>query len=233
MSGAAREVLTYGAADFADRTATLIEEAILALATMRNRCRIVLAGGRTPASVYRVLAQRAGIPWAHVDIFIGDERCVPLDHADSNYRMIKETLLDALPAPKPTIHPLQVASGAEAAAVEYTMRMAALPEPKFDFVLSGIGADGHTASLFPGDARVMTTKTWAMAATAPPQFPVAERVGLTLRALNSTRVQCVLCTGAEKHAVRTRILDGDTTAATLPAAQLSGLERTIWIVDPL
>jgi 6-phosphogluconolactonase/glucosamine-6-phosphate isomerase/deaminase len=78
----------------------------------------------------------------------------------------------------------------------------------------------------------MTTPMWAMAATAPPQFPVHERVGLTLRALNSTRVQCVLCTGADKHAVRARILGDAPDAALLPAAKLSGLERTIWIVDP-
>ncbi len=233
MTGAAREVLTFDAADFAERTATLIEETIRASASEQNRCRIVLAGGRTPASVYRVLAQRTGIPWAHVDIFVGDERCVPLDHPDSNYRMITETLLDALPTPKPTPYPLQVALGSEAAAVEYTMRIAALPEPKFDFVLSGVGADGHTASLFPGDDRVMTTHTWAMVATAPPQFPVKERVGLTLRALNSTRLQCVLCTGADKRAVRARILGNAPDAAALPAALLSGQDRTIWIVDPL
>ena len=228
-----REVLTFAAAEFAQRTASLIEATIRATASARNRCRIVLAGGRTPASVYRVLAQRTGIPWAHVDIFVGDERCVALTHPDSNYRMVKETLLDALPVPKPTAYPWQVESGGEAAAVEYTMRIAALPEPKFDFVLSGVGADGHTASLFPGDARVMTTPTWAMAATAPPQFPVKERVGLTLRALNSARIQCVLCTGADKHDIRARILGNAPDAATLPAALLSGLERTIWIVDPL
>ena len=233
MSGVAREVLTFEAAEFAERTATLIAEMICATASMHNRCRIVLAGGRTPASVYRVLAQRTGIPWAQVDIFVGDERCVPPDHPDSNYRMIKDTLLDAVKTPKPTAYPLQVAAGGDAAAAEYTTRLAALPEPKFDFVLSGVGADGHTASLFPGDARVMTTPMWAMSATAPPPFPVKERVGLTLRALNSTRVQCVLCTGVDKHAIRERILANAPDAATLPAAMLSGLERTIWIVDPL
>ena len=233
MSGAAREVLTFATAEFAERTAALIAETIRATASVRDRCRMVLAGGRTPASVYRVLAQRTGIPWAQVDIFVGDERCVPRDHPDSNYRMIRETLLDTVPGPKPLVHPLQVESGGEAAAMEYTMRIAALPEPKFDFVLSGVGADGHTASLFPGDARVMTAPTWAMTAAAPPPFPVPERVGLTLRALNSTRVQCVLCTGADKQAVRTRILGTASDGATLPAALLSGLERTIWIVDPM
>ncbi len=233
MSGAAREVLTFEPTEFAERTATLIEETIRAAASRQRRCRIVLAGGRTPASVYRVLAQRTSIAWAHVDIFVGDERCVPLDHPDSNYRMIKETLLDAVQGLKPIASPLQVESGGEAAAAEYTVRIAALPEPKFDFVLSGVGADGHTASLFPGDDRVMTTPMWAMSAIAPPQFPVKERVGLTLRALNSTRVQCVLCTGADKHAIRAQILANRPDAATLPAAMLSGLERTIWIVDPL
>ncbi len=232
MSGAAREVLTLDPAEFADWTARVIEDAIATAVAARGVCRIVLAGGRTPAQVYRVLAAHDGIPWAHVEVFIGDERCVPPTHVDSNYRMIADTLLDRVPIPPAQIHRLRGEVDGATAAAEYQSLLEPLPEPKFDFVLTGIGADGHTASLFPGDARVTTEMAWAMTAVSPPDFAVRERVGLSLRALCSARVVCVLCTGAEKHPVRAAILSGDSAAQLLPAALVHGTERTLWIVDP-
>ncbi|MBC7840815.1 MAG: 6-phosphogluconolactonase [Gemmatimonadaceae bacterium] len=233
MTGAAREVLTLEAAAFADRTARVIEDAIQTAVAARGVCRIVLAGGRTPAHVYRVLAARDGIPWNQVEVFIGDERCVPPTHVDSNFRMIADTLLDRVPIPAAQIHRLRGEVDGEMAADEYQSLLDPLPEPKFDFVLTGIGADGHTASLFPGDARVTTETAWAMTAISPPEFAVRERVGLSMRALCSSRVVCVLCTGAEKHPVRTAILSGEARAQSLPAALIHGTERTLWIVDPL
>ena len=232
MSGSVREVLALEAVEFAGWTARVIEDAIHSAVTARGVCRIVLAGGRTPAQVYQVLALRANVPWAEVHVYIGDERCVPPTHADSNYRMIEQTLLSMVPVPKAQIHRLRGELGANAAAGEYQLFLEPLPEPKFDFVLSGVGADGHTASVFPGDERVMTSHAWAIGAVSPPQFAVSERVGLTLRALCSTRVACVLCTGAEKRAVRDAILSGDAAAQSLPAARLRGMDRTLWIVDP-
>ena len=233
MSGAVREVLTLDADEFAGWTTRVIEDAIQTAVTARGVCRIVLAGGRTPAQVYRVLAQHADVRWTHVEVFIGDERCVPPTHADSNYRMIAETLLSLVQIPAAQIHRLRGEIGADAAAAEYQALLDPLAEPKFDFVLNGMGADGHTASLFPGDDRVATSRAWAMAAVSPPQFAVSERVGLTLRALCSTRVACVLCTGEEKQAVRSAILSGDAAAQSLPVARVRGLDRTLWIVDPL
>lgn len=232
-SGAPREVLVVEAAEFAARTAALLGTAMRAAIEARGRCRIVLAGGRTPAAVYHVLAADDRIAWAQVVAFIGDERCVPPEHAESNYRMIAETLLHVVPIPESQIFRLRGELGAESAAAEYDVMLDALSgEPKFDVVLSGVGADGHTASLFPGDARVGVVDGWAMAAVAPPPFAIRERVGLTLRALNDTRLQLVLCTSDDKKPVRRRILDGEPAALELPAAKLSGVERTIWVVDP-
>ena len=233
MNGAAREVLTLESAEFSNWTARIIEDAIETAVTARGVCRVVLAGGRTPAQVYRVLAAHESIPWAHVEVFIGDERCVPPTHADSNYRMIADTLLDRVPIPRAQIHRLRGEVAGETAVAEYQSLLDPLPEPKFDFVLTGIGADGHTASLFPGDVRVTTELAWAMTAVSPPEFAIRERVGLSMRALNSARMVCVLCTGAEKHPVRAAILSGDTAAQSLPAALVHGTERTLWIVDPL
>lgn len=230
--GAAREVMVLAPSDFARRTAAMLAWSISTAVHVRGRCRIVLAGGRTPAQVYRVLAQLPQVPWAYVDAYIGDERCVPPEHADSNYRMIADALLTPVALPAAQIFRLRGEIGAVAAAAEYDALLSPLPEPKFDVVMSGVGPDGHTASLFPDDARVTTETQWAMAATAPPAFAVAERVGLSLRALTSTRVQLVLCVGDDKRAIRRRILGGDAAAGTLPAARLTGTERTIWIVDP-
>jgi 6-phosphogluconolactonase len=233
MSGAAREVLTIEADEFAGWTSRVIEDCIATSVQDRGVCHLVLAGGRTPAQVYRVLAQRPDVPWAHVHVYIGDERCVPPTHADSNYRMIAETLLSIVSIPDTQFHRLRGELGGAAAAAEYQALLDPMAEPKFDLVLNGMGADGHTASLFPGDARVATAQTWAMASVSPPAFAVPERVGLTLRALCSTRISVVLCTGAEKHAVRAAILSGDAAAQVLPAAMLHGVERTLWIVDPI
>ena len=233
MNGAVREVLIVEADEFAGWTARVIEDCIATSVQSRGACHLVLAGGRTPAQVYRVLAQRADVPWVQVHVYIGDERCVPPTHADSNYRMIAETLLSVVPIPAAQIHRLRGELGGIVAAAEYQALLDPMPEPKFDFVLNGVGADGHTASLFPGDARVSTAQAWAMSSVAPPAFAVPERVGLTMRALRSTRVSVVLCTGAEKHAVRTAILSADPAAQSLPAAMLHGIERTLWIVDPM
>ncbi len=231
--GGSREVLTLTADVFASTVAEMIGTALRAAVTARGKCRIVLAGGRTPAAVYRVLAADATLPWAQVSAFIGDERCVPPDHAESNYHMISETLLSVVAMEEDRIFRLRGELGGVAAAAEYDAIIGALSgEPKFDVVLSGVGADGHTASLFPGDPAVDRATGWAMAAIAPAPFAISDRAGLTLRALNSTRLQVVLCTAEDKKPVRRRILCDAPEAAALPAARLSGTERTVWVVDP-
>lgn len=231
MKGAPREVLEFAATSYAEQTATLLEWVIREAVQQRALCRIVLAGGRTPGAVYRVLAKRPDIPWSSVHAYIGDERCVPPTHADSNYRMIAETLLDVVNIPRAQIHRLRGEIGSMAAAAEYDALLAPLPEPKFDLTLTGVGADGHTASLFPGDPQVTTSAHWAIPAVAPPEFAVAERVGLSLRALCSSRVLVVLCTGSDKRAIRAAITDGSPAARMLPAALVSGIDRTVCVVD--
>lgn len=230
--GAPREVLTVDPDLFAVTVAAMLGDAIRSAVTARGTCRIVLAGGRTPAAVYRVLAADGMIPWAQVSAFIGDERCVPPDHAESNYRRISETLLRVVSMEEERIFRLRGELGGMAAAAEYDAMLAALAGvPKFDIVISGVGADGHTASLFPGDPAVEQATGWAMAARAPAPFAISDRAGLTLRALNSTRLQLVLCIADDKKPVRRRILDDSADACSLPAARLSGVERTVWVVD--
>ncbi|HWA15242.1 MAG TPA: 6-phosphogluconolactonase, partial [Gemmatimonadales bacterium] len=111
-----------------------------------GRCSLCLAGGRTPAAAYRKLAALP-LEWEKVEVFFGDERAVPSDDPESNYRMVRETLLDRVPIPPAQVHRMQgerANRAAAAAAYERTL------PPRLDLLVLGIGSDGHTASLFPG-----------------------------------------------------------------------------------
>ena len=231
MSQLPRRIFRFSDAAFASEAAGHIQAQIDRAIGRGGACRIVLAGGRTPAAVYRALATRREVEWSKVHVFVGDERCVPPDHADSNFRMIHETLLSQVPIPPAQVHRLRGEVVPEVAAAEYDAVVAALPGPKFDIVINGMGADGHTASLFPGDQTILTETAWAVAAHAPPQFAVAQRLTLTLRALNSTTSSITFCTGDDKRTVRNMILAEDDGTPSLPASLLRGLAETWWFVD--
>lgn len=176
--------------DDADQLAAAAAEIVADHVRQAGTTRLVLAGGTTPKRCYLVL-ERMDVPWGRVSVLFGDERCVAPWHVDSNYRMARETLLRE-------IHPLSVfrmpaeLGPAEAAAL-YEPVVAAAP---LDLVLLGIGPDGHTASLFPGDPALQATGyvTGVRAAPKPP----AERVTLTLRALREATRVVILVAGADK-----------------------------------
>ena len=142
-------------------------------------CSIVLSGGATPRTLYRLLASefRAQIPWAQVQVFWGDERYVPPEDPRSNYRMATETLLDHVPCPPKNIHPMPTHfQNADVAARDYerTLRTHFVDEwPHFDLVLLGVGDDGHTASLFPGSLALAERTRWVVAAQAPVEPAIA------------------------------------------------------------
>ena len=231
MSRPPRSIFRFSDAAFAAEAAGYLEVRMGWAIQSSGSCRIVLAGGRTPAAVYRALATRREVDWSKVHVFIGDERCVPPGHADSNFRMIHETLLSQVPIPPAQVHRMRGEVAPDVAAAEYDALIAALPEPKFHIVLNGMGADGHTASLFPGDEGIETDTAWAKAAHAPPPFAVERRVTLTLRALNATEVSITFCTGDEKRGVRDRILTKGPDTPSLPASLLYGDELSWWFVD--
>lgn len=174
----------------ADQLATAAAEIVADHVRRAATTRLVLAGGSTPKRCY-LLLERKDLPWGRVSILFGDERCVEPWHADSNYRMARETLLRE-------IHPLSVLRipaelGPEQAAALYEPVVAAAP---LDLVLLGVGPDGHTASLFPGDPALQATSyvTGVRAAAKPP----AERVTLTLRAFREATRVVILAAGADK-----------------------------------
>lgn len=150
--------------------------------------RVALSGGHTPRELYALLADepyRSRLPWPRLHWFWGDERCVPPDHPQSNYRMAREALLDRAPIPKENVHRVLAERPPEAAAAEYEDQVwrALGPKGRLDWIFLGIGPDGHTASLFPGTAALQVKKRYVAANWVPQQGMY--RVTFTYGLLNS------------------------------------------------
>lgn len=209
-------------AAFADTAAGWIADRIEMAARARGSVSVALAGGSTPAPVYARLA-RLPIPWQRVHLFFGDERRVPPDDPASNFRLVRETLLDALDTPPSAVHRMrgEDADG-DAAAATYE---AELP-PILDLVILGIGEDGHTASLFPGSAAVRERRRRVVAVEGPSGGPA--RLTLTPVALAAARERLVLVRGAGKAPVVREIFRTPPDPVRRPAQLV--LDGT-WILD--
>ncbi|GAO02397.1 6-phosphogluconolactonase [Anaeromyxobacter sp. PSR-1] len=200
----------------------------------RGRFAVALAGGSTPRALYEVLADpaapwRGRVPWARTEVWFGDERCVPPDHPDSNYRMAREALLDRV-APA-AVHRIEgERPPAEAAArYEAALRRDAEPDgapPRLDLVLLGLGADGHTASLFPGSPALDERARWVAAPFVPAVG--AHRVTLTLPVLERARAIAFLVSGAGKRAALGRLLAAGPPA--IPAARVRPLDGALLVL---
>jgi 6-phosphogluconolactonase len=197
------------------------------------RLAVCLAGGSTPRRVYELLAsaERARFPWDRAHWFFGDERFVPHDHPDSNYRMVRAALFDAAPVPAGNVHPVPTDGEPAQAAQAYANELrdfygaAALDpqRPLFDTVLLGLGEDGHTASLFPGTAALQERQLWVVDVLNPMSEP---RITLTYPALASTRALAFLVAGANKRDILARVWRGED----LPAARLT-FSKPEWFID--
>ena len=179
---------------------------------------ISLAGGSTPKALYELLA-RQPYAWQTVDVFFGDERCVARDHPDSNFHMANLTLLSKVPA---RVHPMPGEScGAEAYEAELSSVFGA-GVPEIDLVLLGLGADGHTASLFPGDPALEEQTKRVLRVERPDH----SRLTLTLPVLSAAKLVVFLVAGAEKAGpLKLLMEDGDIPAARVQA------QRVVVIAD--
>ena len=172
----------------------------------RGRFLVTLSGGSTPRPLYELLASplfAARIDWPRVHVFWGDERCVPPDQPESNYRMAREALLDHVPLPPANVHRIRGEDEPAEAAAAYEEVLGAFfgspersPKVGFDLVLLGMGADGHTASLFPGSAAAREARRWAVASPGPQ--PGSWRVSLTPVLLNAAENVTFLVSGPDK-----------------------------------
>jgi 6-phosphogluconolactonase len=200
-----------------------LEAEILASIRARGRCALALAGGRTPEPVYRELAQAADVDWSRVSVFFGDERAVPPDDAESNYRMVRAALLSRVPIPAARVHRMEAErADRDLAAREYERLLPAA----LDILVLGVGPDGHTASLFPGSAALDERRRLVVpvVGTKPP----AERLTSTPPVIDAAQRVAVLVTGADKAAVVARALEGPLAPREVPA-QLA--RRGAWFVD--
>ena len=179
---------------------------------------IALAGGSTPKRAYELLAGVTG-SWAHVHLWLGDERCVAEDDPDANVRMVRESLLADARDGAPVLHPVPSPEVPEDAAWLYGREVLShMPEAVFDIVLLGMGPDGHTCSLFPGHP-VLDVREAPVAPVRDSPKPPPERVTLTLPVLRDARFTLLLATGAEKRAALAAALAGDES---IPLARLGG-----------
>jgi 6-phosphogluconolactonase len=190
----------------------------------RGRFALALSGGRTPADLYRLLAgpYREQVAWSQVHLFFGDERFVPWDDPASNYRMVQETLLAGIPVPAGQVHPIPVVSSPEEAAAAYEAELRTFfgEAPAFDLVLLGMGADGHTASLFPGTAAVDERQRWVAVGRA--SVEPAVRLTLTRPVLAGARRLLFLVTGSDKEPVIREIqASPEAAAGKYPAALIA------------
>ena len=179
---------------------------------------IALAGGSTPRALYERLAT-AELPWAEIDIFFGDERCVPPDHPDSNFRLAQEALLSKVPARVHRMHGERCDAGGYG---EVLRRVLDGDPPELDLVILGLGDDRHTASLFPGDPALEERER----AVVRVERPDHARLTLTLPVLSAAKVALFLVTGASKRDALRRLLAGEP----IPAARVAAA-RVVVVAD--
>jgi 6-phosphogluconolactonase len=193
----------------------------------QGRARIAISGGSTPKATFALLADRNEpwrnhMPWDNLELYWVDERCVPPEDADSNYRMTREALLERAPLRPEQIHRIEGELEPEAAAARYeselrnSFRLEGAESPRFDLVQLGMGPDGHTASLFPHTEAIQELSRLAVANHAPGQKQ-SWRVTLTWSVINHAKSVFFLIAGADKAAVLNEVLTGPRDPGRLPS----------------
>ncbi|HTC57501.1 MAG TPA: 6-phosphogluconolactonase [Candidatus Sulfotelmatobacter sp.] len=205
----------------------------------RGRFTIALSGGSTPRSLYTLIAANASVnlPWDQMFFFWGDERHVPPEDPESNYRMAKESLLSKVPIPGANIFRIPAENpdaSAAAEAYEQTVRkffaLAPGDFPRFDLILLGLGPDGHTASLFPETAALQENSRIVVANWVKKLG--TSRITFTLPTLNSARCVAFLVSGIDKAAVLHEVLEGHAPAEKYPSKLVQpSAGKLIWFVD--
>jgi 6-phosphogluconolactonase len=198
--------------------------------------RVSLSGGSTPKTLYGLLASdafRGRFPWQRVEWYWGDERFVPYDHPESNYRMTREAMLAKAPVPAANIHPVPADGTPDEAAARYERTLQTTygatsldpAKPFFDITLLGLGPDGHTASLLPGEAVLEERKRWVVAVShGRPEV----RITMTYPVIESSRHVAFLVAGQKKAAMLNAIRAG---GSHVPAARVNPVGELIWFVD--
>jgi 6-phosphogluconolactonase len=214
-----------------------LEECAGAAVRERGRFSVALSGGDTPRRLHRQLVADCKVDWSRAEIFLGDERAVPPEHPESNYRMARETLLE--PAGIDPVHVHRVATeipDLDVAAREYEAEIARVlgaepggAPPSLDLVLLGLGADGHTASLFPHSPALSESRRWVVPNQPPPGL--APRITMTFPLILRARRVLVLVSGESKAGALSAVLEGAWKPEQFPAQRLHDARDVRWMVD--
>lgn len=203
-----------------------------------GRIAICLTGGSTPKLLFNLLSMDAyatAVPWDRVHWFIGDERFVPRNDERHNFNVACETFLNGR-APKSHLHPMMTNLGSPCAAAEqYATELQGFygsasldpQRPLFDLVLMGVGPDGHTASLFPGDSAMNVEDRWVVGVSRANVPPHVSRVTLTRPVLASCRAMVFMISGEAKREIMLRLKNDQS----LPAARVASQQETVWLHD--
>jgi 6-phosphogluconolactonase len=236
---AERQIITCrDGADLSERAADEFLRLARQAIQLAGRFTVALSGGSTPKALYTLLAapgvaQR--ISWNRVHLFWGDERCVPPDHPESNYRMVRECLLAHIQIPAENVHRMAGEKKPQIAELEYEAELQRHFElqggalPRFDLVLLGLGEDGHTASLFPG-SEVLNDIDHLVAIEYAEKLH-SQRLTLTLPVLNEGAEVVFLVAGASKAAIVNDLLGGKANTTNYPAARVQPRDgKLIWMI---
>ena len=221
-----RRVLVYNSGSLPGAAAKWVMRAMESAIHRRGHCTLVLAGGTAWRSTYELMASRwlaDRVSWSSVDVYFGDERCVAPDDARSNYRMAVCALLSHVPISSSSIHRIR-AEEADSAAVarDYARQL----PTQVDVLLLGVGADGHTASLFPRSTAVAEEVRRVLPVKRA--LPDVGRITITAPVIRAAREVFVLATGAEKSAAVARALEGPSMPSQLPIQLARG---ATWLID--
>ena len=224
--GDKQQLAAAAAHDFAERAAEAIASS--------GRFAVALAGGSTPEATYELLASEYAdeVDWGNVHVFFGDERSVPPDDDDSNYRMARESLLDHVPVG--SVHRMRGELLPDEAAMQYEEELreffgALGVPPEFDLIQLGIGDDGHTASLFPDTPALTVTDRWVAQNPVPKLETV--RITLTLPVINAAKAVGFLVAGEDKAEALREVLEGDADPQNYPAKFVQPVGELNWMVD--
>jgi 6-phosphogluconolactonase len=196
---------------------------------------VALSGGSTPVPLFKLLSAaeyRSIIDWKYVHFFWADERCVPKDHSDSNFKLAYDLFLSKLPVPEQNVHRIRGELSAEEAATEYFTNLKKFFDqseiPEFDLILLGVGSDGHTASIFPGSnsADIVSRNVISVYVKKMDSF----RVSLSLQVLNNAAMVVFLVTGKSKALIVREILE-DSNSSCPAARVIPAHGKAIWLID--
>jgi 6-phosphogluconolactonase len=226
VAGAVRRVLENPDA-VAQAVAQSFRDLVLETLNTRDRFSFAVAGGSTPKLALEAISSIQGMPWDKIHVFFGDERCVPPDDDRSNFKMVKQALLDHVSIPHGNVHRIKGELGPDAARAEYLAQLEVYFDGPiiFDLVHLGLGPDGHIASLFPGSDALESPDPVVTSFPGPTLEPQVERVSLGLSVLNAAHNVQLIVTGSSKTDVLAR-LETDH----LPGARVQGSSVT-WFLD--